>query len=35
MYDIPEEKFRERLNRFSEKFKLDEFINQPVRKLSL
>lgn len=35
MYDIPEEKFKERLNRFSEKFKLYEFINQPVRKLSL
>jgi len=35
MYDIPQEKFDERLNKFSEKFGLKEFLDQPVRKLSL
>lgn len=35
MYDIPQEKFDERLNKFSEKFWLKEFLDQPVRKLSL
>lgn len=35
MYDIPQDKFDERLNKFSEKFWLKEFLNQPVRKLSL
>ena len=35
MYDIPQEKFDERLARFSEKFWLKEFLDQPVRKLSL
>lgn len=35
MYDIPQEKFNERLNKFSEKFWLKEFLDQPVRKLSL
>jgi len=35
MYDIPQEKFEERLNKFSEKFWLKEFLDQPVRKLSL
>ena len=35
MYDIPQDKFDERLNKFSEKFWLKEFIEQPVRKLSL
>ena len=35
MYDIPQEKFDERLNKFSEKFGLKEFLEQPVRKLSL
>ena len=35
MYDIPQDKFDERLNKFSEKFWLKEFLDQPVRKLSL
>ena len=35
MYDIPQDKFDERLNKFSEKFGLKEFLDQPVRKLSL
>ena len=35
MYDISQEKFDERLNKFSEKFGLKEFLDQPVRKLSL
>ena len=35
MYDIPQEKFDERLNKFSEKFWLKEFLDHPVRKLSL
>ena len=35
MYDIPKDKFEERLNHFSEKFGLKEFLDQPVRKLSL
>ena len=35
MYEIPQDKFNERLDRFSEKFGLKEFLNQPVRKLSL
>ncbi len=35
MYDIPQDKFNERLNKFSEKFWLKEFLDQPVRKLSL
>ncbi len=35
MYDIPHDKFDERLNKFSEKFWLKEFLDQPVRKLSL
>ncbi len=35
MYDIPQEKFDERLSKFSEKFWLKEFLDQPVRKLSL
>jgi len=35
MYDIPQDKFDERLNKFSEKFWLKEFLDQPIRKLSL
>ena len=35
MYDISQDKFDERLNKFSEKFWLKEFLDQPVRKLSL
>ena len=35
MYEIPQEKFDERLNLFVEKFWLNEFLDQPVRKLSL
>ena len=35
MYDIPQDKFDERLNKFSEKFWLKDFLDQPVRKLSL
>ena len=35
MYDIPQDKFDERLERFSTKFWLKEFMEQPVRKLSL
>ena len=35
MYDIPQDKVDERLNKFSEKFWLKEFLDQPVRKLSL
>ena len=35
MYDIPKDKFGERLNKFVSKFGLNEFLEQPVRKLSL
>jgi ABC-type uncharacterized transport system ATPase subunit len=35
MYDIPKDKFEERLNKFASKFGLNEFLDQPVRKLSL
>ena len=35
MYDIPQDKFDERLNKFSEKFWLKDFLDQPIRKLSL
>ena len=35
MYDISQDKFDERLERFSTKFWLKEFLEQPVRKLSL
>ena len=35
MYDIPKDKFEKRLNKFVSKFGLDEFLEQPVRKLSL
>ena len=35
MYDISQDKFDERLERFSTKFWLKEFLDQPVRKLSL
>lgn len=35
MYDIPQDKFDERLSKFSEKFWLKDFLDQPVRKLSL
>jgi ABC-2 type transport system ATP-binding protein len=35
MYDIQKDKFEERLNKFVSKFGLNEFLEQPVRKLSL
>ena len=35
MYDIPKDKFEERLDKFANKFGLNEFLDQPVRKLSL
>ncbi len=35
MYDIPKDKFEERLDKFASKFGLNEFLEQPVRKLSL
>ena len=35
MYDIPKDKFEERLDKFASKFGLNEFLDQPVRKLSL
>jgi ABC-2 type transport system ATP-binding protein len=35
IYEIPEQRYRERMARFSEILGLDEFLDQPVRKLSL
>lgn len=35
IYDIPQDVFEKRLDRFVKRFKVQEFINQPVRKLSL
>jgi len=35
IYDIPHDVFEKRLDRFVKRFGIDEFINQPVRKLSL
>ncbi|MCF7835330.1 ATP-binding cassette domain-containing protein [Candidatus Gracilibacteria bacterium] len=35
IYDIPQDVFEKRLDRFVKRFGIDEFINQPVRKLSL
>jgi len=35
IYEIPERRYRERMARFSEILGLDEFLDQPVRKLSL
>ena len=35
IYDIPQDVFEKRLDRFVTRFGIQEFINQPVRKLSL
>jgi len=35
IYDIPEKIYKTRLDRFIKKFKMEDFLNTPVRKLSL